>query len=199
MTARLYLVTLLNTLPISVNAHDARMAHRCIHVTRVNCKVGKARRLEFRERNYAKTFVSHNVVFRPIMAADLEPSAHASIRQRTDAIPTLDLDAPLPPLAGLSAGVAILDISTASYLELVDWSAHQVRTDQRGDIAHATPPILARLGFRGSARHALVRGIESRYWRAIGSAQNLVDEAADKGQQWLKDIGTARLLARARS
>lgn len=66
MTAGLYLVTLLNVVPISVNAHDARMAQRCIHVTRVNCKVGKARRLESRARNYARTFGSHNVVFRPI-------------------------------------------------------------------------------------------------------------------------------------
>ena len=66
MTSGLYLVTLLNEDPISVNAHDLRIAQRCIHVTRMNCTLGKARNLDARERSYARTFGAHNVVFRPI-------------------------------------------------------------------------------------------------------------------------------------
>ena len=62
----LYLVALKNQEPISVNAHDPRIAERCIKVNRLNCKVGKAANLSGRERNYWKTFGAENVIFIPI-------------------------------------------------------------------------------------------------------------------------------------
>ena len=65
-SAGIYLVTLRNSEPISVNAHDPRMAERCIKVTSANCKIGRARNFTARERGYFKTFGSDNVVFRPI-------------------------------------------------------------------------------------------------------------------------------------
>lgn len=70
MASGLYLVTLLNDEPISVNAHDPRIAARCIRVTRANCKLGKARDFEVRARNYAKTFGAAHVAFRPIAFVD---------------------------------------------------------------------------------------------------------------------------------
>ena len=68
--AGLYIVTLNNEEPISVNAHDTRIAHRCIHVSRLNCKLGKAASLARRHANYIKTFGAHNVNFRPIALTD---------------------------------------------------------------------------------------------------------------------------------
>ena len=62
--AGLYIVTLDNDEPISVNAHDPRIAARCIQVSRVNCKLGRAKDLARREANYARTFGA--VRFRPI-------------------------------------------------------------------------------------------------------------------------------------
>lgn len=62
----IYVVTLANEHPISVNAHDLRMADRCIKVTRANCKVGKAHSFVARERNYHKTFGAEHVKFQPI-------------------------------------------------------------------------------------------------------------------------------------
>jgi hypothetical protein len=62
----LYLVALKSEEPISVNAHDPRIADRCIKVNRLNCKIGKAANLSGRERNYWKTFGADNVVFTPI-------------------------------------------------------------------------------------------------------------------------------------
>lgn len=80
-TSGLYIVTLLNEQPISVNAQDPRIAERCIKVTRLNCKVGKARSLEARARNYAKTFGQCNVVFRPIaITEDLGPAERSILR-----------------------------------------------------------------------------------------------------------------------
>lgn len=68
--AGLYIVTLNNEEPISVNANDLRIAHRCIHVSRLNCKLGKAASLARRHANYIKTFGAHNVNFRPIALTD---------------------------------------------------------------------------------------------------------------------------------
>ena len=62
----LYIVTLNNELPISVNANDARICHKCIHVSRVNCKFGKARSLARRRDNYFNVFGAENVNFRTI-------------------------------------------------------------------------------------------------------------------------------------
>ena len=63
----LYLVTLNNWEPISVNAQDLRVADKAIKVTRANCKFGKAKNLEGRKRNYFKTFGEHNVNFMPVV------------------------------------------------------------------------------------------------------------------------------------
>jgi hypothetical protein len=59
----IYIVTLSNERPISVNAHDPRMADRCVKVNRANCKVGRARSFVARERNYHKTFGAKHVTF----------------------------------------------------------------------------------------------------------------------------------------
>ena len=62
----LYLVTLNNWEPISVNAQDPRISDKAIKVTRANCKFGKAKNLEARKKNYYKTFGEHNVNFTPV-------------------------------------------------------------------------------------------------------------------------------------
>lgn len=62
----LYVVALKNEIPISVNAHDPRIADRCIKVSRLNCKVGKAASFPSRKLNYWKTFGAENVIFTPV-------------------------------------------------------------------------------------------------------------------------------------
>lgn len=62
----LYIVTLNNYHPISVNANDPRIADKAIKVTRANCKFGKARELDVRRKNYEKTFGSEHVQFTPL-------------------------------------------------------------------------------------------------------------------------------------
>ena len=64
----LYIVTLTNEHPISVNADRPAIAERCIKVTRDNCKFGKALNLNTRRSNYFKTFGEQYVRFFPIAA-----------------------------------------------------------------------------------------------------------------------------------
>ena len=70
--AGLYIVTPNNEQPISVNANDPRIAHKCIQVSRLNCKFGKAKSLGRRRESYGKVFGTENVNFRAIaLTADI--------------------------------------------------------------------------------------------------------------------------------
>ena len=66
-TAGLYVVTLTNDEPISVNADRPSIADRCIKVHRAHCKFGKALDLHARRNNYQKTFSGY-ARFHPIAA-----------------------------------------------------------------------------------------------------------------------------------
>jgi hypothetical protein len=63
-----YVVSLTNEHPISVNADRPGIADRCIKVNRDNCKFGKALNLQARARNYGKTFGPHYVRFFAVAA-----------------------------------------------------------------------------------------------------------------------------------
>lgn len=60
----IYVVEMLNDEPISVNADRPLISERCIKVSRLNCKYGKAADLARRERDYYRTFGAKNVRFR---------------------------------------------------------------------------------------------------------------------------------------
>jgi len=75
----LYIVTLNNIAPISVNANDPRIASKCITVTSANCKFGKAKNLVIRARNYEKVFGPENVNFFPIAALEEIASAERTV------------------------------------------------------------------------------------------------------------------------
>lgn len=81
-TSGLYIVSLNNVEPISVNANDPRIADRCIKVNRENCKFGKATNLEYRRRNYEKVFGRENVNFWAIAALEAISAAEKAVLAR---------------------------------------------------------------------------------------------------------------------
>ena len=84
MDSGLYIVTLHNTRPISVNANDPRIADQAIKVTNANCKFGKAQSLKAREKNYFGVFGEHNVNFTPIALTDDFVLAEQAVLARLD-------------------------------------------------------------------------------------------------------------------
>lgn len=116
------------------------------------------------------------------VADTLRASPHTSIQRRLQAPPGAQVGG-IRAIAGPSA-VGFLPLSEMEHVELVDWAGHQRRPGKRGHIANDAPPALHR-GF--DAEHWLrdVRGVESRFCRAIGSAQALRDKARQMGQRWL--------------
>ena len=84
MDSGIYIVTLNNSEPISVNANDPRVAEKAIKVTKANCKFGKARSLKAREKNYFKVFGEHNVNFMPIALIEDIAIAEKAVLTRLD-------------------------------------------------------------------------------------------------------------------
>lgn len=126
------------------------------------------------------------------LASSLEASGHTSIKTRLIRLQADIADVELEPVAGpASSG---LPLSLGEYLELADWTGRIVRSDKRGAIDAAAPPILRRLRLRETEWSYQVKGIESHYWRAVGAVEALMAKAKALGQCWLKGGGAMRRL-----
>ncbi len=131
------------------------------------------------------------------IADNLESSSHTSALHRIARIKA-NTAAAKEPLDAIHANtpVAFLPITTEDYLDLIDWTARLTRPDKHGKVAATEPPILRKLGLSNSQWHQQMLGTETRYWRAIGSAQALIEKAAAIGQSWLKGLGEAQRMMR---
>jgi REP element-mobilizing transposase RayT len=132
------------------------------------------------------------------IAENLESSAHTSAVKRIAAIQS-NADVASQSLAAINASLSpeFLPITTQDYFDLIDWTARLTRPDRRGHIEATEPPILRKLGLTERQWHQQMLGTEKNYWRAIGTAQSLIEKAAAIGQSWLKGVGSAqRLLQR---
>jgi len=131
------------------------------------------------------------------IAENLESSSHTSAAQRIGRI-RLNPGWAKASLSSLNASMTstYLPITTEDYLDLIDWTARLTRPDKRGSVDATEPPVLRKLGLSERQWHQQMLGTETKYWRAIGSAQALIEKAAAMGQGWLKGIGNAQRLIR---
>ena len=127
------------------------------------------------------TYVDLNPV-RAGAAPDLRTSHHTSIQRRLQSR-SPDHSSSIEPVAG-PAMIGFLPMTEEAYIRLVDWTGRQLHPAKRGVIAAEAPPPLPR-GLDEKTWKRQVRGIESRYFRAIGSAESLRDKARAIGQRWL--------------
>jgi REP element-mobilizing transposase RayT len=143
----------------------------------------------------AMAYVDLNPV-RAGMTDRLDASAHTSVFERLQHIGDgqSSLTEPTTAVNGLPL-VACLPLG--QYLQLVDWTGRQLASGKRGIVRGPAPGCLDALGADKKRWAGEVRGVGSRYWRAVGSAQALVDLAASLGQVWVKGIGFARFLSKA--
>lgn len=128
----------------------------------------------------------------------LRDAEHTSVRYRIEstrsaigkALGRRTQDQALKPVAGLDVD-RLADLTESSYIDLVRWTGLQAHPDKRGKLSAAeeAPPE----GLWSVANHRRewmrrVQGTESRYYRAIGSAEALMRKAADLGQRWMKGV-----------
>lgn len=126
------------------------------------------------------------------LANDLATSEHTSVRHRVQraAAGATSSRAALRSIAGTLL-TPVLSVRALDYLELVEWSGRRVREGKRGSIAATAPAVLTRLGMDEGPWQSQVLGIESRYYRAVGSLESLMAKARALGQCWLKGVGGA--------
>ena len=82
-----------------------------------------------------------------------------------------------------------LSISLIEYLQLLDWTGREIRSDKRGSIPAHLAPILARIGLDSPAWCDLVKKFGRLFKRAAGTAESLAHEARRRGQAWLQAPG----------
>ena len=103
------------------------------------------------------------------------------------------LERALKPVAGLDAD-DLLGMSESRYIELVQWTGEQVRADKRGKLRPLTqgnrvaPADIWQIASHPKQWVRQVKGTESIYYRAIGSAEALMEKAVDLDQVWMKGV-----------
>ena len=141
----------------------------------------------------AMAYVDLNPV-RAGIAQSPEDSAHTSATARiaTAGKTPQTLDMPLSPILGVPR--PSLAITTADYLQLLDWTGRQLAPGKRGRITGDAPACLRAVDTDAARWTTRVRGIGSGYWRAVGSAEQLIALAQRIGQRWLKGLRLAERL-----
>ena len=85
-------------------------------------------------------------------------------------------------------------MTSAQYIELVDFTGRQLKPAKRGVIAANEPPVLQKLGITRDYWAGHVNGFRSAYCRFVGSVEAMTAKAKALNQRWLKGIGYARNL-----
>lgn len=124
----------------------------------------------------------------------LEHSAHTSIAERISAAtiePTL-LSQPIRPVIGnLQSSLAL---TTADYLQILDWTGRQLAPGKRGRIKRNATAILDIIDHGATRWAARVGAFGSGWHRVAGSAQDLIALAERLGQRWMKGLRLALTL-----
>ncbi len=94
-----------------------------------------------------------------------------------------------PPVAGpatrVSSDRGFLPISVTAYLELLDWTGRQLRSDKVGSIPGRLSPVLRRIGVDARGWCDVVTKFGRIFKRAAGTSESLAGEAIRRGQGWL--------------
>lgn len=142
------------------------------------------------------------------MCEALRDSEHTSVRHRlTSGRPRVSKvlsrrrkQTPLRPVAGLDVDT-LSELTESSYIDLVRWTGVRAHPGKRGKLSAATEPPPEGL-WQVASHHRewiqRVKGTESRYYRAIGSAEALMLKAADLGQRWMKGVSREFALKKLR-
>jgi hypothetical protein len=101
----------------------------------------------------------------------------------------------LAPIAGLSGHT--LSLSTASYIDFVDFAGRHWHPGKRGRISGPVPKLARAHGKNPELWLERVQSLMSpgSFARAMGSVEALTDLATRLGQRWIKGIAIARAMA----
>lgn len=79
-----------------------------------------------------------------------------------------------------------LSMGLQDYLDLLDWTGRQRRSDKRGKIPSSLQPILSRLGIEGSMWCDLVWNFKRYFGRSAGRPSSLSEDARRIDRHWTR-------------
>lgn len=85
-----------------------------------------------------------------------------------------------------------LSLTTDEYLDLVDWTGRQMRSDKSGAIPAHLSPILTRLAIKPDRWAGTVKDYGRRFHLVAGAAASVMDLAKRLGKLWLSGIHACR-------
>lgn len=81
-----------------------------------------------------------------------------------------------------------LSLGLGDYLQLLDWTGRQLRSDKQGTIPSHLLPILERLKLDATRWPKIVGDFPRLFRSAAGRAEHLVREAQRRGRRWLHGV-----------
>ena len=99
---------------------------------------------------------------------------------------------PVPTARASNKGC--LGMSLADYLELLDWSGRQLRTDKSGAIPDGLAPILERLQITDKGWRQLIAQFSRIFRRAAGTPASILQDIQKRGRQRAPGIARSRIL-----
>lgn len=124
----------------------------------------------------------------------LEDSMHTSATARIDKIKREPIIAPRPLKPLLGALRPNFTLSNADYLQLLDWTGRALAPGTQARIGDGAPAILSIIDRDPSRWSIRVQAFGSGWFRAVGAARDLVEQAERLGQRWVKGIRLASKL-----
>ncbi len=151
----------------------------------------------------AMVYVDLNPV-RAGMANSLETSDFTSIQQRLFDIaksrqsPPSDTKPTLLPFVGAHAAASPdhLPFSMQDYVALVDTAGRVIRSDKRGALNNALPPLLDTLGIQPHEWLKNVTEMQRRFESFVGAPHRLQALVATRQWRWVRGLQAARRLYR---
>jgi hypothetical protein len=92
----------------------------------------------------------------------------------------------------------VLPIPLEAYLQILDWTARELRADKPGRTPDHLAPILERIGIASDAWLETLAQWHERAGRWVGSPDHMADQAEKLNQKWVRGIGFARRAFRSR-
>lgn len=121
----------------------------------------------------------------------LDTSTHTSVAERIKKA-RADPESLARPMRPIVGGLRTsFDMSTADYLQLLDWTGRAYALGKRGRIPEDAPAIVTAIDRNACRWAARVAAFGGGWARAAGSAQDLLALAERLGQRWLKGIRLA--------
>ena len=95
-------------------------------------------------------------------------------------------------VVGRASNRGCLSLDMPTYLQLVDWTGRQIRSDKRGAIPADLAPVLERLQISGESWVGIVKNFGRMFRRAAGTPKSLAQEAARYGRRCLHGVTASR-------